>query len=96
MHAEQILETARQAEGEDCLLSILVGQDGGIHMVAESEWGLEPLRMYHGARAAYRVTRRGGCVQLEGRSDEEACLLQAGPPATPNRLWTDFPQYQLA
>jgi hypothetical protein len=95
-HAEQILETARQGEGEDCGLSILVGRDGGIHMVTGSDWGLEPLRMHHGARAAYRVTRRGGCVQLEGRSDQEACLLQAGSPPPANRLWTDFPRYQLA
>jgi hypothetical protein len=94
-HAEEILETAGQGSGEDLRLSILVGRDGAIRMVAGSDWELEPLRMHHGARSAYRVTRRAGCVQLEGRSDEGACVLRSGPAAGAGFLWNDFPRYQL-
>lgn len=94
-HAEEILETAGQGSGEDCRLSILVGRDGAIRMVAGSDWELEPLRMHHGAQAAYRVTRRAGCVQLEGRSDEGACLLHSGQEPAAGRLWADFPRYQI-
>ena len=94
-HAEEILETARQNSGEDCRISILVGRDGGVHMVMGSDWDLEPLRIHHGALAAYRVTRRAGNVQLEARSDEGACLLGSGA-IRPVPFWRDFPQYQLA
>jgi hypothetical protein len=95
-HAEQIMETAQQGTGEDCRLSILVGREGGIRMVSGSDWELEPLRVHHGAQAAYRVTRRAGCVQLEGRSDDGICLLRSGPTAGYGHLWPDFPRYQLA
>jgi hypothetical protein len=60
---------------------VLVGPDGGIHMVFGSDWGLEPLRQHRGARAAYRVTRSAGSVALEGRSAGASCRLEATRPA---------------
>jgi hypothetical protein len=95
-HAEEILRTAEQGGTEDCRLSILVGWDGGIRMVAGSEWELEPLRIHHGARAAYRVTRNAGAVRLEGCSADRTCLLQSGGSAAARPAWADFPRYQLA
>lgn len=80
-NAEELLATARQGAGEDCQFSVLIGSDGGIHMVFGSDWGLEPLRQHHGARAAYRVTRSAGCVALEGRSVGASCRLEASRPA---------------
>jgi hypothetical protein len=80
-NAEELFTTARQDAGEDCQFSVLVGADGGIHMVFGSEWGLEPLRQHHGAREAYRVTRSAGCVVLEGRSTGASCRLEAVRPA---------------
>jgi len=76
-NAEELFATARQDEGEDCQFSVLVGTDGGIHMVYDSDWGLEPLRQHHGAREAYRVTRSGGRVVLEGRSAGACCRMEA-------------------
>jgi hypothetical protein len=80
-NAEELFTTAREDAGEDCQFSVLVGPDGGIHMVFGSDWGLEPLRQHHGARAAYRVTRSAGAVALEGRSAGASCRLEASRPA---------------
>lgn len=91
--AEEIFQTARQGGREDCELAILVGRDGGIHMLAGSGWELEPLRLHHGAKAAYRITRNGGGVRLEARSADEACLLQAKPAQPWRATLPDFPQY---
>jgi len=80
-NAEELFTTAREDAGEDCQFSLLVGPDGGIHMVFGSDWGLEPLRQHHGARAAYRVTRSAWSVVLEGRSAGASCKLEAARPA---------------
>lgn len=80
-NAEELFSTAWQDAGEDCQFSVLVGADGGIHMVFGSDWGLEPLRQHHGARAAYRVTRSAGSVALEGRTVGASCRLEAARPA---------------
>ena len=79
--AEEILETASCGGHEDCKLSILVGRDGGIHMLSDSDWELERLREHHGAGQAYRVNRSSGHVQLEARAMGRQCWLRAETPA---------------
>lgn len=75
-------------------MSILVNRDGAIHMLPATDWQLEPLRIHHGARAAYRISRKGGGVRLEARSADESCLLETQQPAWRMRqLLADFPQY---
>ena len=75
---------------------ILVNRDGGIHMIADADWELEPMRLHYGAGAAYRVNRKGGHVRLDARRANESCTLVAENPlrATRNGL-ADFPQYLL-
>ena len=93
-HAEEIFAVARQGGGEDCEMAILVAGDGGIHVVTGAGWGLEPLRLHHGARAAYRVTRAAGQVRLEARSAGECCLLESSERGMPLRApIPDYPQY---
>jgi hypothetical protein len=92
-HAEEIFTAARQDGGEDCELAILVGRDGQIHMLPASGWELEPLRLHHGAQAAYRLSRSSGGVRLEARCAGEACLLQARPASLTRAALPDFPQY---
>jgi len=94
-NAEELFATARQDAGDDCEFSVLVGANGGIHMVFGSDWGLEPLRQYHGARVAYRVTRSAGSVALEGRATGASCRLEAARPARLfAQLLADLPGYQ--
>jgi hypothetical protein len=91
-HAEEIFTAAREGS-EDCELAILVGRDGGIHMLAAADWGLEPLRLHHGAQTAYRISRGGGRVRLEARSGMQTCLLEAAPRRRVSAQLADFPQY---
>ena len=95
-NAEELFATAREGGAEDCDIAVLVGPDG-IHMVCGSDWGLEPLRRHHGAQAAYRVTRSGGSVALEGRSAGASCRLEAAKPARllPGPRWP-IPGYQTS
>ena len=92
-HAEEIFRAARQGGADDCEMAILVSQDGGIHMLAADGWELEPLRLHHGARAAYRISRRAGGVRLEARSADESCLLQSKQAFRPTGAIPDFPRY---
>ena len=91
---EEIMETARQGGPEDCDLAILVSREGGIHMVAGSDWGLEPLRVRHGATTAYRIARHNGHLRLEGRSAHHSSVLRSDPPGHLARATIpDFPRY---
>src|SRR5689334_17363135 len=91
-NADEIFQTARDAGPEDCDMAILVKGDGGIHMLPACDWELESMRLHHGARAAYRVSRKDGGVRLEARSASQSCLIQS---AKPERLLSDFPRYLL-
>jgi hypothetical protein len=93
-HAEEIFQTAKEGGLDDCEMSILVSREGNIHMLAGADWELEPLRRHHGARAAYRISRKSGGVRLEARSADESCLLQTRRPTRLlPALMPDFPQY---
>ena len=80
-NAEELFEAARQGTGEDSRVAVLVGPEGGIHIVFGSDWALEPLRQHHGARAAYQITRSAGRVALEGRAAGASCRLEVSRPA---------------
>lgn len=88
--AESIFETAQQsslAGSPDCDLAILIGPEGGIHMLEASGWALSTLLAHHGAQTAYRVTREYGGVRVEGRSGGQTCVLRSEAPAdTARRL----------
>jgi hypothetical protein len=91
---EEIFATAREGGPEDCDLAILVSRDGGIHMVAGSDWGLESLRVRHGATAAYRIARNSGRVRLEARSADQSCVLRGDRRGHPVcATIPDFPRY---
>lgn len=88
-HALNILDAAESASarGESPSgMSILIGQDGGIRMFADSDWPLDSLAWHHGAQTAYRVTERGGSVRVEGREGSRTCVLESAKPAYTARL----------
>lgn len=80
-NAERILDTAASAQGqpESGDLAIVIGQDGAIRMIMGSDWPLASLQAHHGAQAAYRVSRNGSAVRVEGKSRTGSCLLQSEP-----------------
>jgi hypothetical protein len=93
-----LLEAAESASGAGAALSemtVLIGHDGAIRIIASSDWPLDRLREHAGARMAYRVSQRGGTVAVEGRSQESHCRLESRPGAA-RRILRDLPRYLLA
>ena len=81
--AQNIFEAAERVSASGQVVSdftILVGVQGGIQMLASSDWPLDRLLAHHGARAVYRVGERAGKVSLEGRAGAQACRLETEPP----------------
>src|SRR5258706_11566199 len=97
-HAEEIFLTAQTAGAGECDMALLVNADGAIRVVPAEEWNLEPLRVHHGASAAYRVSRGRAGVRLEARSAAgQCCVLEAPGPRGPFAgMPPDYPQYQIA
>ena len=99
-NAESIFETAASASGaelESGGLAILIGQDGAIRMLMNSDWPVDTLQAHHGASAAYRVSRSGGQIRVEGKSRTGSCLLQSEPVSSvAKRFLADRPRYLLA
>jgi hypothetical protein len=62
-------------------MSVLIGVNGGIRLVADSDWSLESLRTHHGADMAFRVTGHDSRVTVEGRTNLQTCRLQSEEPA---------------
>jgi hypothetical protein len=96
--AQSILDAARavSATGQAVTeFTLLIGEEGGLHFVAASDWALERLRAERGARAAYRVEERDGRVRVEASAGRLNCRLETESPrqvarrllnATPNPL----------
>ena len=99
-NAERIFETAASADSAELQsgdLAILIGQDGAIRMLMGTDWPLDSLQAHHGATAAYRVSRSGVQVRVEGKSRTGSCLLQSEPVSSiAKRLLADRPRYLLA
>ena len=88
-NAAQLWETAeaRAQEGADGAdWDILIGDEGAIRMIADSDWSLDSLQAHHGARMAYRVRRQSTKVRLEGRAGSRTCLFEAVTPDGAARL----------
>jgi len=77
--AQSILEAAESA-GSCSHTTILINQDGAIHMIADSDWPLDSLTMHHGAKTAYRVTEHSGSVRVEGREGLRTCVMESSTP----------------
>ena len=78
-------------------LTILISAEGGIHMVADSDWPLESLRQFHGSSAAYRVRPFDDKVRVEGQSGSQTCFFESEKPANAARfLLNSVPGYQMA
>ncbi|MBM3746847.1 MAG: hypothetical protein FJW34_13725 [Acidobacteria bacterium] len=75
--AAQAVSSAGQAVTE---LTVLIGPEGGIHLVADSDWPLERLRAERGAWSAYRVAERHGKVSVEGSRGHQVCRLESESP----------------
>jgi hypothetical protein len=98
-HASRIFEAAEstsQAGHKITDMAILISPEGGIRMIADSDWPLESLRLQHGAQMAFRVSQHRTAVRVEGRAGSGTCLFESGKPAQVARLLLQSPpQYQI-
>lgn len=87
--AVEILEAAEnviRAGQAPTPLTFLIGVEGGIRIVADSDWPLDSLQREHGARMAYRITPEKGRLSVDGREGSRTCHLEADPPARTARM----------
>jgi len=85
-NAANILDAAQcavQSGQTPSHLTILLGCEGGIRMIAESDWPLDSLQAYHGASSVYRVSEVNERVRVEGREGSRTCVMETpkGPSA---------------
>jgi hypothetical protein len=60
--------------------TILIGSpQGGIRMIADSDWSLSALQQEHGAQLAFRVSNLAGRIAVDGRDGQRSCHLEATP-----------------
>lgn len=72
--------TAAEAAGSSSNMTILIGQEGAIHMIADSDWPLDSLSWHHGAKTAYRISEINGSVRVEGREGMRTCVMESARP----------------
>jgi hypothetical protein len=87
--ARNILDAAESASrnGQACSdITILIGPEGHIRMVADSDWPLESLARHHGVQSAYRVSEQTGRIRVEGRDGMRRCTLESSSPARTARF----------
>ena len=77
-NAQRIFDiaTARRGNGENADFVLLIRPDGGLHFVMESAFSMDAAAIHAGARIAYRVTRSGDGVRVEGRGENRDCVLK--------------------
>ena len=98
--AARILEggrSAAEAGFSEPAWTVLIGQRGGVRMVAGADWPLSSLAREHNAAMAYRVHAEGGKVRVDGMGSGRRCAMEYElPSSTLHRLLPDRRQYQLA
>jgi hypothetical protein len=79
-------ESAVEAGHTPSEMTILISAEGAIRMVADSDWPLDSLQAFHGARMAYRVSEKDAKVRVEGRAGSRTCLFETEKPERAARL----------
>ena len=79
-------ESAAQSGQTPTDMTILISAEGGIHMVADSDWPLDSLQSHHGAKMAYRVSQNSSVVRVEGRGDSSTCVFETAKPERAARI----------
>jgi hypothetical protein len=69
-------ETAMSAGHVATDMTIVIGQGGGIRMIAESDWPLDNLQAHLGAEMVYRIRQQDNSLRLEGRAGSRTCLFE--------------------
>lgn len=77
-------------------MSILISSEGRIRMVADSDWPLDSLQAFHGAKTAYRLTNHDQKVRIDGREGSRTCQFETQDMRRAARiLLSGVPNYSL-
>lgn len=99
-NASELLDAAVAASGLGNAtpnMTVLINWQGGIHLIADSDWPLERLAEDRGARTAYRVQHDSGRIAVEGRQAGSTCRLETESAARRyQHIFRDSPRYSLA
>lgn len=77
-------------------MTVVIGGEGGIHVLTHNDWPLDRLREERGARMAYRVECGSGRVAVTGTTATSSCRLEADRPALAiHEILRDNPRYLL-
>ena len=79
-------ESAFRAGHTPSDMTILISPEGGIRMLADSDWPLDSLQAHHGASMAYRVSQQAHKVRIEGKSGSRTCMLESSAKDEARRL----------
>ena len=82
--AGSILGTAESADGGTDY-TLLIGDDGGLTMVAGSDWPLERLAAERSARRAYRVSHGALGVTVDGVEGRRSLRVGSEPGSAVDR-----------
>ena len=99
-NAKELLETATgsaEAGLDTGDWTVFIGPEGGLQLIAGSEYALASLTADRGASAAWSISRQSGTVRVEGLAGTDRCILESSPrTATLRRLVSDVRLYELA
>jgi len=99
-NAASIFEAAERAMRtghEVSTMTILIGREVSVRLIAESARPLDSLQAHHGAQMVYRIGQRQETVRLEGREGARTCLLESEKlNRAAQRLLAAHNPYQLA
>jgi len=79
-HLFETAQRAAEAELDATEWTLLVGPSGEVTLIADSTWALDRLATERGAGIAYRISRRGAEVRLEGRYGAQRCRIEWRKP----------------
>ena len=99
-NASRIIETMREsiASGPATeVMTVYVGPDGDLHIIAGECMPFESLTWSEGARMTWRATWKSGRVRVEGLDGRRSCVLEEPAPRTAgSRLLGETRMYQAA
>jgi hypothetical protein len=98
-NATSIFETAETAMAAGHVptdMTIVIGQEGGIRLIAGSDWPLDNLQAHLGAEMVYRIRQQDSSLRLEGRAGPRTCLFETAKlNEAARKLLIGRTQYQL-
>ncbi len=94
------METAIAAAGVGFAVSesmtVLIGREGGMHLLPNNDWPLDRLAQERGAQMAYRVSQTEDRVSVSGLNGLTKVLLESEKPdGAAKDLLRDEPRYLL-